>query len=421
MSADTKHDVENVQKSVWWGIRIILFINRHVIKPTGRWISKQIKRYKFRHMDPIKAIKQDGINDDLVKSPQLTEGELKDGIAFCMENDILAVAYEVDEHGEPLSRGMSLKEQEDLAKDEIKLKKWESRAEKYRKVGIVSHLCNRKAEEIKDKIALQEAQRKAEGNNTQRFRIKCNAKHQKTFNDWLETVARKRIAEARGENSENVIVDEKAKEDFTAQPDKIEVEEIKAGREYGIDREITKENVFKQIVSKELFCEKYSDICENLPCSAKEYDDNNMMLWYRKRYCDEARKIFGDEEHRIVEYGANSGETLDQKKNGEDAIGTIRITETQEMEKFRSEYDGKDYIAIHNPDGSISVSVAMGTAKEVAKNVASKNVQAHEQEKSSKDLEQGDKENKGTESWAKNENMKNDGESLNLEDGEMEK
>ena len=109
-----------------------------------------------------------------------------------------------------------------------------------------------------------------------------------------------------------------------------------------------------------------------------------------------------------------------QKKNTDDAIGTIRITDTKEMEKFRSEYDGKDYIAIHNPDGSVTVSMAMSTAKDVAKNVSSKNAQAHEQA-SQKGLERGDKENGKADSWAKDENLENDSVSLNLEDGEMEK
>ncbi len=418
MSADTKHDVENVQKSIWWGLRFLQYINRHVIKPTREWINKQVKKYKYRHMDPIKAIKQDGINDSLVKSPQLTEDELRDGIAFCMENDILAVAYEVDANGEPMSRGMSIKEQEDLAKDEIQLRKWERRAERFNKVGIVNQVCNGKVEELKSKIALQEVQRKKDGNVDRCYRIKCNAKHTETFNEWLQSVVKKRIAEEAKENGGSEVIDEKAKEDFTAQPDKLEVKELQAGREYGIDREITKENVCKQIISKETFCEKYSDICESLPCSAKVYDDNNMMLWYRQRYREEAKKIFGDGEKRIVEYGANGGETLDQKKNDDDAIGTIRITETKEMEKFRSEYDGKDYIAIHNPDGSVTVSMAMNTAKEVAKNVASKNAQAHEQQNSQKGLEREDKTN---DSWAKDNNMENDSVPLNLEDGELEK
>ena len=46
MSADTKHDVENVQKSIWWGLRILQYINRHVVKPTRDWINKKIKNYK---------------------------------------------------------------------------------------------------------------------------------------------------------------------------------------------------------------------------------------------------------------------------------------------------------------------------------------------------------------------------------------
>ena len=183
MSADTKHDVENVQKSIWWGLRILQYINRHVVKPTRDWINKKIKNYKYRHMDPIKAIKQDGINDSLVKSPELTEQELKEGIAFCMENDILAVAYEVDEHGEPMSRGMSIKEQEDLAKDEIQLRKWENRAERFKKVGIVNQMCNSKVEELKNKIAQKEEQRKSDGNVNRRYRLKCNAKHTETFNE----------------------------------------------------------------------------------------------------------------------------------------------------------------------------------------------------------------------------------------------
>lgn len=420
MSADTKHDVENVQKSIWWGLRFLQYINRHVIKPTRDWINKQVKKYKYRHMDPIKAIKEDGINDSLVKSPQLTEDELRDGIAFCMENDILAVAYEVDANGEPMSRGMSIKEQEDLAKDEIQLRKWERRADRFKKVGIVNQVCNGKVEELKNKIALREERRKADGNVNQRYRIKCNAKHTDTFNEWLQTVVQKRIAEQAEENDGNKIIDEKVKDDFSAKPDKLEVKELKAGNEYGTDREITKENVFKQIVSKEKFCEKYSDIVGSLPCSAKIYDDDNMIIWYRKRYREEARKIFGDKEQRIVEYGSHGGESVDEKKNGGDAIGTIRITETKEMEKFRSEYDGKDYIAIHNPDGSVTVSMAMSTAKEVAKNVSSKNAQAHEQA-SQKDIERGDKEAGKTDSWAKEDNLENDSVSLNLEDGEMEK
>lgn len=420
MSADTKHDVENVQKSIWWGLRILQYIYRHVVKPTRDWINKKIKNYKYRHMDPIKAIKQDGINDSLVKSPELTEQELKEGIAFCMENDILAVAYEVDEHGEPMSRGMSIKEQEDLAKDEIQLRKWENRAERFKKVGIVNQMCNSKVEELKNKIAQKEEQRKSDGNVNRRYRLKCNAKHTETFNIWLQSVVQKRIAEQAKENGGNEIIDEKAKDDFTAQPDKLEANELKEGREYGIDREITKENVCKQIVSKETFCEKYSDITESLPCSAKVYDDGNMMLWYRQRYREEARKIFGEKEQRIVEYGSNGGESLDQKKNTDDAIGTIRITDTKEMEKFRSNYAGNDYIAIHNPDGSVTVSMAMSTAKDVAKNVSSKNAQAHEQA-SQKGLERGDKENGKADSWAKDENLENDSVSLNLEDGEMEK
>lgn len=47
MSAEnTKHDVENIQKSVWWGMRFLMFIDRHIIKPTRNWIGKQIKKPK---------------------------------------------------------------------------------------------------------------------------------------------------------------------------------------------------------------------------------------------------------------------------------------------------------------------------------------------------------------------------------------
>ena len=52
---------------------------------------------------------------------------------------------------------------------------------------------------------------------------------------------------------------------------------------------------------------------------------------------------------------------------------TLIVTDPKEMDKFRSEYDGQDYIAIHNLEGSVD------------------------------------------------ENLENDSVSLNLEDGEMEK
>ena len=105
-------------------------------------------------------------------------------------------------------------------------------------------------------------------------------------------------------------------------------------------------------------------------------DEDHVMVVYHKSSRERMEEIMGTDGHKIIEYGANGGETLQNLKNGDAPIHAI--VPKEEMKNFREKYEGYDYIARKQEDGNYEIHVSEHQTKMIDREMKLKNQQAHE-------------------------------------------
>ena len=146
MDGNAKHDLEHTaEKSVSMSAKIskistILF---------GRFLIKANRYYQKHFSSSMRALRKDGATKELCVSPPLTRAEVKQIITSCHENNILMGIKKMHPDGE-LSNNKSLYQQEKLAHNEIKYKKWDERRKATSKIKILNKICKYQADKYKN-------------------------------------------------------------------------------------------------------------------------------------------------------------------------------------------------------------------------------------------------------------------------------
>ena len=146
MDGNAKHDLEHTaEKSVSMSAKIskistIIF---------GRFLVRANRYYQKHFSSSMKALRKDGPTKELCVSPPLTRAEVKQIITACRENNVLMGIKKMHPDGE-LSSNKSLHQQEKIARNEIKYKKWDDRRKSTSKIKFLNKFCKHQADKYKN-------------------------------------------------------------------------------------------------------------------------------------------------------------------------------------------------------------------------------------------------------------------------------
>lgn len=116
-------------------------------------LTKMLTLYGIKMFaNPLNAIKKDGPNKTLIHTPELTKEEAKVMIAKLREAEILATYREVEPSGREIRRGISIHNQEKMAKNDIKLAQWKDRAVKYERFSLLGKFCESQADKYQNLV-----------------------------------------------------------------------------------------------------------------------------------------------------------------------------------------------------------------------------------------------------------------------------
>lgn len=305
-------------------------------------LTKMLTLYGIKMFaNPLNAIKKDGPNKTLIHTPELTKEEAKVMIAKLREAEILATYREVEPSGREIRRGISIHNQEKMAKNDIKLAQWKDRAEnKY--IFIV------------------------------------NQRHSNALNEMLADIREMRLTKDFDNSVFEKEMDENLVPELKMEDMELTVESMEEGIEYGnrMIAEFPHADTCRHIITKEEFVEHYEDMCSQEVFGATLQDEDHVMVVYHKSSRERMEEIMGTDGHKIIEYGANGGETLQNLKNGDAPIHAI--VPKEEMKNFREKYEGYDYIARKQEDGNYEIHVSEHQTKMIDREMKLKNQQAHE-------------------------------------------
>lgn len=387
MDGNAKHDLEHTaEKSVSMSAKIskistILF---------GRFLIKANRYYQKHFSSSMRALRKDGATKELCVSPPLTRAEVKQIITSCHENNILMGIKKMHPDGE-LSNNKSLYQQEKLAHNEIKYKKWDERRkatskikilnkickyqedkyknisaynlklsnrwlsfqEKTRKIKSLNKYCKMKADNYKN-IAIQEKTKDEE----EQYVIIFNKSKLSFFNEQLAKIPPNRLkqetkSDLDGINKEEII-DDRNIEPMVSRGMNLSVNDLnKIGEDFGSCpvRDYSK-NYCIQKITKEEYCEIREQLFELPSHGACVLNEKEMIIAIRSEDLDEYREYAP--ERPIKEYGSSGGRAIESESNIHD-IMELEINDIKRYKDFKETYSSKDYVAEIAPNGKTTI------------------------------------------------------------------
>lgn len=387
MDGNAKHDLEHTaEKSVSMSAKIskistILF---------GRFLIKANRYYQKHFSSSMRALRKDGATKELCVSPPLTRAEVKQIITSCHENNILMGIKKMHPDGE-LSNNKSLYQQEKLAHNEIKYKKWDEirkatskikilnkickyQADKYknisaynlklsnrwlsfqektRKIKPLNKYCKMKADNYKN-IAIQEKTKDEE----EQYVIIFNKSKLSFFNEQLAKIPPNRLkqetkSDLDGINNEEII-DDRNIEPMVSRGMNLSVNDLnKIGEDFGSCpvRDYSK-NYCIQKITKEEYCEIREQLFELPSHGACVLNEKEMIIAIRSEDLDEYREYAP--ERPIKEYGSSGGRAIESESNIHD-IMELEINDIKRYKEFKETYSSKDYVAEIAPNGKTTI------------------------------------------------------------------
>ena len=152
-------------------------------------LTKMLTLYGIKMFaNPLNAIKKDGPNKTLIHTPELTKEEAKVMIAKLREAEILATYREVEPSGREIRRGISIHNQEKMAKNDIKLAQWKDRAVKYERFSLLGKFCESQADKYQN-LVNQENRMPAEN----KYIFIVNQRHSNALNEMLADIREMRL------------------------------------------------------------------------------------------------------------------------------------------------------------------------------------------------------------------------------------
>lgn len=387
MDGNAKHDLEHTaEKSVSMSAKIskistILF---------GRFLIKANRYYQKHFSSSMRALRKDGATKELCVSPPLTRAEVKQIITSCHENNILMGIKKMHPDGE-LSNNKSLYQQEKLAHNEIKYKKWDERRKATSKIKILNKICKHQADKYKNIsaynlklsnrwLSFQEKTRKIKPLNKyckmkadnykniaiqektkdeeEQYVIIFNKSKLSFFNEQLAKIPPNRLkqdtkSDLDGINNEEII-DDRNIEPMVSRGMNLSVNDLnKIGEDFGSCpvRDYSK-NYCIQKITKEEYCEIREQLFELPSHGACVLNEKEMIIAIRSEDLDEYREYAP--EKPIKEYGSSGGRAIESESNIHD-IMELEINDIKRYKEFKETYSSKDYVAEIAPNGKTTI------------------------------------------------------------------
>lgn len=387
MDGNAKHDLEHTaEKSVSMSAKIskistILF---------GRFLIKANRYYQKHFSSSMRALRKDGATKELCVSPPLTRAEVKQIITSCHENNILMGIKKMHPDGE-LSNNKSLYQQEKLAHNEIKYKKWDERRKATSKIKILNKICKYQADKYKNIsaynlklsnrwLSFQEKTRKIKPLNKyckmkadnykniaiqektkdeeEQYVIIFNKSKLSFFNEQLAKIPPNRLkqetkSDLDGINDEKII-DDRNIESMVSRGMNLSVNDLnKIGEDFGSCpvRDYSK-NYCIQKITKEEYCEIREQLFELPSHGACVLNEKEMIIAIRSEDLDEYREYAP--ERPIKEYGSSGGRAIESESNIHD-IMELEINDIKRYKEFKETYSSKDYVAEIAPNGKTTI------------------------------------------------------------------
>ena len=387
MDGNAKHDLEHTaEKSVSMSAKIskistILF---------GRFLIKANRYYQKHFSSSMRALRKDGATKELCVSPPLTRAEVKQIITSCHENNILMGIKKMHPDGE-LSNNKSLYQQEKLAHNEIKYKKWDERRKATSKIKILNKICKHQANKYKNIsaynlklsnrwLSFQEKTRKIKPLNKyckmkadnykniaiqektkdeeEQYVIIFNKSKLSFFNEQLAKIPPNRLkqetkSDLDGINNEEII-DDRNIEPMVSRGMNLSVNDLnKIGEDFGSCpvRDYSK-NYCIQKITKEEYCEIREQLFELPSHGACVLNEKEMIIAIRSEDLDEYREYAP--ERPIKEYGSSGGRAIESESNIHD-IMELEINDIKRYKEFKETYSSKDYVAEIAPNGKTTI------------------------------------------------------------------
>ena len=387
MDGNAKHDLEHTaEKSVSMSAKIskistILF---------GRFLIKANRYYQKHFSSSMRALRKDGTTKELCVSPPLTRAEVKQIITSCHENNILMGIKKMHPDGD-LSNNKSLYQQEKLAHNEIKYKKWDERRKATSKIKILNKICKYQADKYKNIsaynlklsnrwLSFQEKTRKIKSLNKyckmkadnykniaiqektkdeeEQYVIIFNKSKLSFFNEQLAKIPPNRLkqetkSDLDGINKEEII-DDRNIEPMVSRGMNLSVNDLnKIGEDFGSCpvRDYSK-NYCIQKITKEEYCEIREQLFELPSHGACVLNEKEMIIAIRSEDLDEYREYAP--ERPIKEYGSSGGRAIESESNIHD-IMELEINDIKRYKDFKETYSSKDYVAEIAPNGKTTI------------------------------------------------------------------
>lgn len=387
MDGNAKHDLEHTaEKSVSMSAKIskistILF---------GRFLIKANRYYQKHFSSSMRALRKDGATKELCVSPPLTRAEVKQIITSCHENNILMGIKKMHPDGE-LSNNKSLYQQEKLAHNEIKYKKWDERRKATSKIKVLNKICKHQADKYKNIsaynlklsnrwLSFQEKTRKIKPLNKyckmkadnykniaiqektkdeeEQYVIIFNKSKLSFFNEQLAKIPPNRLkqetkSDLDGINNEEII-DDRNIEPMVSRGMNLSVNDLnKIGEDFGSCpvRDYSK-NYCIQKITKEEYCEIREQLFELPSHGACVLNEKEMIIAIRSEDLDEYREYAP--ERPIKEYGSSGGRAIESESNIHD-IMELEINDIKRYKEFKETYSSKDYVAEIAPNGKTTI------------------------------------------------------------------
>ena len=361
---NAKSDLEHAsEKAVRASTKSTGILARLMAKAT----SKARKYYQKHFSSSLRALKKDGATKELAVSSPLTRAEAKELITNARENGILVGVKKMQPDGDE-GKNQSLHKQEKLAKNEIKFEKWNERRKVFKNVPFLGWLSQIKTDKFRERSKEDNLKYPDE-----RYIILCNKSHLAFFNEQLEILEKKRtqrtVSEDLDEINNNGLIDKDSK--IVSRDINISPEQLEIGTDYGscFVRDYTK-NFCHQKISKSEYCEIREQLFELKSHGAKVMPNGEVIVAINSDDLEEYKK-FAPLDKPIKEYGASGAKEIEAESNSNNII-SVKLNNDSDFGTFKNTYKGKDFVAIHNADGSINAYVREKDTKEMADEVKKK-------------------------------------------------
>lgn len=361
---NAKSDLEHAsEKAVRASTKSTGILARLMAKAT----SKARKYYQKHFSSSLRALKKDGATKELAVSSPLTRAEAKELITNARENGILVGVKKMQPDGDE-GKNQSLHKQEKLAKNEIKFEKWNERRKVLKNVPFLGWFSQIKTDKFRERSKEDNLKYPDE-----RYIILCNKSHLAFFNEQLEILEKKRtqrtVSEDLDEINNNGLIDKDSK--IVSRDINISPEQLEIGTDYGscFVRDYTK-NFCHQKISKSEYCEIREQLFELKSHGAKVMPNGEVIVAINSDDLEEYKK-FAPLDKPIKEYGASGAKEIEAESNSNNII-SVKLNNDNDFGEFKNTYKGKDFVAIHNADGSINAYVREKDTKEMADEVKKK-------------------------------------------------